>query len=134
MVNKDQIDQIVEQLIKKQYVECIINGELLVLRFSEGFNKLVISTSVFDGGNYIPDSVRRGVNAKSVFPQCNIRTFFTLDEKKFQVVLNFSTDMDKGFGEFSDWVHEFLWMANEWRFILERYGKEDLVFVYASKN
>ncbi|MFT4552093.1 MAG: hypothetical protein ACI9S8_000715 [Chlamydiales bacterium] len=134
MINENQIDQIVEELIKKQYVECIINGELLVLRFSEGFNKLHITASVFDGGNYIPESVRRGVKAKSLFPRCNIQTFFTLDEKKFQVVLNFSTNMDEGFGEFSEWINDFIWIAKEWRFLLDRYGQEDLVFVYASKN
>lgn len=134
MISENEIDQIIENLIKHQHIEMKIDGEIVVFRFSEGFKKIEISSSVFNGDNYIPKSIRRGINAPSVFPYSFIKTYFTVDERKFQVILNFTRILDNGFSDFESWLKEFLWLAKEWRHIIEDHGREDLLFVYVNKK
>lgn len=134
MLSKSQMHDVMKKLVKSQYLVIIIAGEALTIRHSEGFNKLEMSIPVFSGGNYIPKSVRGGIlKAKSAFPYSSISTYFTLDEERFQVVLNFTMSLERGFDGFENFLREFLWQAEEWREIMNRYGEEDLVFVHVNK-
>ena len=133
-MSQDEIDKIISNLIKHQYVVAVINNEPVTFRFSPDFKKIDISVPVFRGGNFLPHSVRRAIYAKTVFSNSTINTRFTVDENNFMILLNFTQSLENGFGDFEEWLEQFLWISEEWRNILERYGREDLVFVYINKN
>lgn len=105
------------------------SGHEVFLRFVDGASKLSMSSLVYEGGNYIPKSVRNCLT-KSPFAKSPILTFFSIDEEKYQVRLHY-LGQSQFFSqhEFKEVLEDFENTAHRWRDYLDDHGKRDLIYV-----
>lgn len=90
-----------------------------------------LATPIFDGGNYVPQSVRRAVGQAGLHAQGGgVGVALAIDEARFQVVLHYRTEEGvtnpDALGHIMD---EFLALADEWHRLLDEYGEQDLIYV-----
>ena len=129
LVEKD-VQQILSQLAGGESIKIPFDGSDVIVRIIDEASKLSLTASVYEGGNYIPGSVRNCLSHKSPFSHHQVRTYLTLDENQFQVKLNYlgqAQDLDHH--QFKDLLEDFGIMAEKWRYYLEQHGKNDLVYV-----
>ncbi|MBA2368396.1 MAG: hypothetical protein H0V82_05155 [Candidatus Protochlamydia sp.] len=106
------------------------DGLEIFVRFLDTDSKLSFITSVYYGGNYIPSSVRRCLTHSAPFSHPPIRTFLTIDEKKFQISLNYLGHLNRlDHHNLNELIEEFGSIAEKWRNYLDEHDKHDLVHV-----
>lgn len=129
LVNKD-IKQILHHLADGDSINIPFDGTEITIRFVDRASKLSLSTSVYEGGNYIPSSVRRSLSDKFPFySQGSIPTFFTVDEQNFKVNLNYLGQNRYLNSSLNDLLEDFGLIAEKWRVYLEDQGEKDLIHV-----
>jgi hypothetical protein len=122
--------------LKNEKVANISKGNSdITIRFLEESGKLLLTTTVYFGGNFIPESVRKSLKEELPIDQQSIRTFLTIDEGAFRVSLNYLGLL----GNFANFdikeanalLEEFNWIADEWRYILDQRDRNDLIHIPA---
>lgn len=130
LIEKD-IHKILSHLAGHESVQISFDGSEIFIRFMEAASKLSLTTVVYNGGNYIPSSVRSCVSHKAPIFQASIPTFLTLDEPHFQIQLNYigTANETLSYVKFKELLEEFGFMAEKWRNYLDEHDKNDLVYV-----
>jgi hypothetical protein len=129
LVEKD-IQQILSQLAGGDSIKVPFDGSDIMIRTIDDASKLSLTALVYDGGNFIPNSVRRCLSRKSPFFHPTILTFLTVDEQSFQVKLNYLGQAQAlNHHTFKELLEEFGIMAEKWRLYLDEHGKNDLIYV-----
>ncbi len=129
LVDKD-IKKILNQLAEGEVIKVAYDGLEIFVRFLDTDSKLSFITSVYYGGNYIPSSVRRCLTHSAPFSHPPIRTFLTIDEKKFQISLNYLGHLNRlDHHNLNELIEEFGSIAEKWRNYLDEHDKHDLVHV-----
>jgi hypothetical protein len=135
MLSGNELEELVFQLFMDLEANVIVNGEQLRITLSKDMKELKLSTIVFHGDDFVPLSVRKAIKAKSIFNISLITTQLAIDESNHDVRLEFTQNLDEsGFEGFEEWLEDYFWIASEWRYILEKHGREDLVFVYVNRR
>lgn len=130
MLVEKNFKQLMNQLDSGHTVGVTFGDLNILVRFLNDHSKIAMSTPVFNGGNYIPQSVRGCLSHKSPTPHPAIRSYLTVDETNFQVKLNYLGHADYlNQEELSLLVEEFGVIAEQWREYLEQHGKNDLVHI-----
>lgn len=129
LIEKD-IQQILNQLASGDSIKVAFDGSDIMIRFIDDASKLSLTTMVYDGGNYIPSSVRRCLSHKFPFPRPSVLTYLTIDENHFQVKLNYLGPSETLTQDhFKELLEEFGWIAEKWRLYLDEHDKNDLIYV-----
>lgn len=129
LVEKD-IQQILSQLAVGDSINIPFDGSDIMICFIDEASKLSLTALVYDGGNFIPNSVRRCLSHKSPFFHPSILTFLTVDEQRFQIKLNYLGQAHSlNHHNFKELLEEFGLMAEKWRLYLDEHGKSDLIYV-----
>jgi hypothetical protein len=90
-----------------------------------------LSASVYEGGNFIPQSVRKCICGKIPFEGQWIHTTLLVDEQKYQIFLQYSQNLEESNPQgFRDLLEEFSWQADEWRLYLEEHDRHDLIYIH----
>ncbi|MFI0435127.1 MAG: hypothetical protein ACH350_05305 [Parachlamydiaceae bacterium] len=134
LVEKD-VQQILNQLIEGNLIKIPFEGSNVMVRIVDQSSKLCLTASVFEGGNYIPGSVRSCLFHQYPFSRPSVRTYLTLDEEHFQVKLNYlghAQDLDHH--QFKELLEEFGVIAEQWRYYLEEHGKNDLIYIHSTSK
>lgn len=132
LVDKD-LQKAVAQLMEGNQIHLSFDGSDINLRVVDEASKLVISTSVFYGGNYIPMSVRKSIGEK-LSNHSEIRTFLTVDEQHYQVNLHYLGHAHTlSHHHLKDLLEQFGSIAEKWRVYLNEHGKNDLIYVHKHK-
>src|SRR5438105_1080531 len=119
MLVEKEIQQALHQLTEGHPINIPYDGADISIRFVDQATKLSLSTSVYFGGNYIPQSVRLSLN-RSPISHPSIRTFLTIDEQKFQINLNYlGHPASLSYHHFRNLLEEFGTIAEKWRLILD---------------
>ena len=130
MLLEKDLKKLFHQLISEDIAQISLGNSDITVRVLDGESKLILTTPVYFGGNFIPISVRNCLSLKSPFDQATIKTSLSVDDKNFSVYLNYLGSLDnlnhKGF---SDLLEEFTWLADEWRLFLDERDKNDLIHV-----
>jgi hypothetical protein len=129
LIEKD-IQKILSQLAGGDSIKFPVDGSDIMIRFIDKASKLSLSALVYEGGNYIPSSVRRCLSEKSPIFHPSILTYLTVDEQRFQIQLNYlghSQEMTQQ--HFKELLEEFGLIAEKWRLYLDDHDKDDLVYV-----
>jgi hypothetical protein len=135
MLVEKEVQKILNQLADGDPIRVSYNGSELMIRFVDEASKLSMTTSVYNGSNYIPSSVRKCLTNKLPDVSSTILTFLTVDETHYQVNLNYlGRAQPLNHFYFKELVDEFGYLAEEWRFYLDEHDKHDLVHVRVPKN
>ena len=110
-----------------------VDGSDILIQFEESDCKLSLKTVVYNGGNYIPSSVRHCLSLKFPFYHASMHTYLTLNEHDFLIELNYVNKSAEPFSyhHFKDLLEEFGLIAEKWRAHLDENDKNDLVYVRA---
>jgi hypothetical protein len=130
MIIEKDLAKLLQQLLSGQSAQINLGGSITNLQFFE--SKLSLSTSVYFGGNFIPQSVRKCVLQKSPFNTNSIKGYLSIDENDFRIDLNYEEIVNPiSYGRLVDLLEEFSWQAEEWRLFLDEHDKNDLVYIRA---
>lgn len=130
MIAQNELKKLFNQLLQKEIAQVELGGSNITIRFHQVESKFSLSTPVYQGGNFIPKSVRKCLSHKTPFSSENIKTFLTVDENNFKIDLNFIGTMENINGEkFREILEEFSWLADEWRLFLDDHDKNDIIHV-----
>lgn len=119
------------QLISENSVQIRLGGSDINVRLQDK-ERMSLTASVYEGGNYIPESVRKCVGGKVPFDGW-IPTRLIIEEDKYQIVLDYNESIQADPQILKDLLEEFSWQADEWRLYLEEHDKRDLVYIYARR-
>jgi arginyl-tRNA--protein-N-Asp/Glu arginylyltransferase len=129
MVYKD-LKRLFDHLNQNEVAKLQIGESVIDLYLLDSNSKISLQTQVYNGGNYIPKSVRKCITQKAPFDQGWMKPTLTIDEDRFQIFLNYTEFTHELNGEkFVDLLEEFSWQADEWREYLDEHDKHDLVHV-----
>ena len=97
-------------------------------------SKLILSVPVYEGGNFIPLSVRNSLLKPLPFKAPPLKTLFKVDEDHFQISLNYLGHLGH-FNQrmFIDLIEDFSELADQWRLYLDDDDKKDLIHVRQPK-
>ena len=129
LVEKD-IQQILSQLAGGDSIKIPFDGSDIMIRIIDEASKLSLTALIYDGGNYIPNSVRSCLSRKSPFFHPSILTFLTVDEQRFQIKLNYLGQAQAlTHHSFKELLEDFGLIAEKWRLYLDDHDKNDLIYV-----
>jgi hypothetical protein len=130
MLAQKELKKLFHQLLENEIAHIDLGGSNITIRFHSDESKFFLTTSVYFGGNFIPNGVRKCLTYKTPFSQENLKTYLTIHEDKFQIDLNYVGTLDNLNGEkFKDLLEEFSWLSDEWRLFLDDHDKNDIVHV-----
>ncbi len=132
MVIDKEIRQWVGGLKEDGVSTVVVFGNPISVSVVDHGTKLFLASSVFEGGNYIPQSVRGCLIREAPFGSSYIKTFFKVDENHFSVSLHYVGSLDQlKDAEFRNLLEEFGYLTEEWRLYLDEHDKNDLVHIHA---
>jgi hypothetical protein len=129
LIEKD-VQQMLNQLASGNPINIPFDGSSIMIRVIDSETKLSLSALVYEGSNYIPQSVRRCLSHKTPFFHPSMLTFLTVDEQKFQISLNYLGHAQSLTSHhFKTLLEEFGEIAEKWRLYLDDHDKNDLLYV-----
>lgn len=130
MLLQRDLQRLFQKLGQSSTVHFTVDGTDILIRVFDNASKIYLSTPVFSGGNFIPRSVRKCLSEKAPFGHNDLKTYFTVDEEHFQVVLNYIGLLESIQNDgLKTQLEDFSYMAEMWHQYLEDHGKNDLVHV-----
>ena len=134
MLLQKDLKKIFTNLVNHDVAYVRIGDSEVTIRIHDQATKLSLFASVFQGGNFIPKSVRESLVKKTPFQQPQVKTNFRVDEANYRVFLHYLGRIELlNHEKFKELLEEFGWLADEWRTFLEDRGKQDLVHVHSKK-
>jgi len=124
------IDKILRKLLIGHQLEMLVGDSTIAMQTVDGGTKLILSSLVYVGGNFIPFSVRRCVQNVGRKDRYALRTFLSMDEQNYQVSLKYiGLTKDLNSEEFRGLIDEFSQQADEWRLYLDEHDRNDLIYI-----
>src|SRR4051812_19577686 len=121
LVDRD-VKKLLERLLSEEFARIEVGGFDISIKMFDHGTKLSLSTPVYLGGNYIPKSVRSCLSQKSPFGFDEIKTYLTVDERRFSVLLNYLGTLENSSNSsLKSLVEEFSWLASEWQLYLDEH-------------
>lgn len=131
MIIEQELKKVFRELIQQRRVELTLGSAKMFLSIKDDNSAYLLTSLVYNGGNYIPSSVRACLNKKAPFDHHRIETHLTVDEENFQIFLNLEGPLAQFKSPyFQDLLEEFCWLADEWREYLDQHDKNDLIYVH----
>lgn len=128
LIEKD-IQKMLSQLAGGDSLQVAFDGSNIMIRFIDGASKLSLTALIYEGDNYIPSGVRHCLSHKSPFSHPTLRTYFTVDEDRYQVTLNYLGYAELTQNHFKELLEDFGLIAEKWRLYLDEHDRNDLVHV-----
>jgi len=133
MIIEKELKKLFHQLVESDLAHIDIMGSSITVRIFDQAHKISLTTPVYNGGNYIPNSVRECIASPAPFDRGNVPTSLTIDEENFQIILHYIGIANIVNNQnFIDLVEEFCWLAEEWRYYLDEHDKKDRVHIPVS--
>ncbi|WP_041941950.1 hypothetical protein [Waddlia chondrophila] len=130
MLIDKEINRLLQELSHAEQAQIYLNGFAVSVHMLECGSRLTLSTPVYCGGNYIPNSVRESLRKKAPFDRLDIQTFLEIDEEDFSIMLIYQGECaPSGYGGIVDLLEDFSWLAEKWRDYLDEQDKNDLIYV-----
>ncbi len=127
---ENEIDKILKKLLMSRQLEVELGDSTISMQVVDDGVKLLLSSQVYNGGNFIPLSVRHCVQNSKYKNRYALPTYLLVDEKKFQISLNYIGLTENLKAEnFINLLNEFTRQADEWRHYLDENDRNDLVHI-----
>ena len=130
MTLETQSNHIFYQLLLHGFASLHTGGSPIRLRVVKDSTRVVLSTPVYKGHNYIPKSVRDTIKKRDNFGGVKLQTKLSVEEEVYLILLHCSESLEHlDRKQFQDILEEFIWIAEEWRKLLEDRGRGDLIHI-----
>lgn len=132
MILEKDLKKLFQQLIHEEAAQIVLDGFDISVRIFDHASKLSLMTTVYNGGNFIPSSVRKSLSQKTFVKKelSSIKTTLSIDEKRYQINLHYLGGLENlNNQKFKELLEEFSFIADEWRLFLDEHDKNDLVHV-----
>lgn len=131
MLLEKDLKKIFSQLLNEDSAQVLLGNSDVTIRLFDESSKISLSSLVYRGGNFIPESVRKCVGTTPAFLRNSpIKTNLKIDEKNYQINLNYlGTVENLNNKTFKDLLEEFGYIADEWRLNLDEHDRNDLIHV-----
>lgn len=131
MIVQKELRRLLKELTDRETAELTLSFSPIKIRVFDHGSKLALATSVYEGGNYIPKSVRQGISGTPPFRPSAIRTFLKVDEDHYQIHLNYLGPLSHlNDMQLQEILEEFNDRADEWRLFLDEHDKNDLIYIH----
>lgn len=132
MLIEKQINRLLRELSSTEQAQIHLNGFAVTVNMIDHGSKLLLTTPVYFGGNYIPNSVRSSLRKKAPFDRLGIQTFLEIDEENFSISLHYNGNAaPNGYSGIVELLEDFSWLAERWRDYLDEQDKNDLIYIPA---
>jgi hypothetical protein len=130
MLIDKEIQKLLRELDGEKTVSFNFDGVPLTMSVSDHGSQFSLSALVYEGGNYIPGSVRKCLDNHAIVPYSPLKTSLKIDEDRFQIAL-YHSGAFHNFNDvkFQNLLEEFNTLVEEWRFKLDEHDKNDLIHV-----
>ncbi len=130
MITKEEVEQAFHRLSALRIARIGNAAQGLFLQPIEFGTKLHLSTLVYHGDKFIPQSVREACHSHLETPYSYIHTWLSLDEDLYQITLHHIGGLqDLGIDDLHEIAAEFEDAAFKWREIFEEKDRQDLVHI-----
>jgi len=130
MIDNCDISSLISQIKSQQTVDIASGTHSIAVRFSPLTETLAFETSVYQGYNFIPYSVRDCLVERPRSTHTHLPTYLYINEDAYQISLHYRGDaQDLEEERLPELIEEFRHVAEEWRRVLDDYDKRDLVHV-----
>ena len=132
VINEKDITHLLNRLFLGGTVYVSLGNSQISLKACDGNSKISLSSLVYQGGNFIPHSVRKCIVGKTPFKTSHVNTNLTVDEENYQIFLNY-LGLFREFNSYKlkNLLEEFTFQADEWRLFLDEHDKHDLVHIFS---
>ena len=130
MVIEQEVKRLFQNLTTKSSSYITIGESQIYVSISDFGSVITLSTSVFEGGNYIPGSVRACIKKQPPFYSKMIATELLVSEEKFQITLHYkgpAQRIDRAM--LKNILEEFAYLSDEWRLLLDEQDRNDHVHI-----
>ncbi len=132
MTQKAPIKDLVDYLIHRGKVEVPAHGSRILVEFSARTELLSFQSTVYQGQDYVPPSVRLCLSPSFRGPASSLLTSLELHKETYSVSLHFSDTIPHLTHDLlMSLLEEFGWLAEEWRQVFDDHDKRDLVHIRA---
>lgn len=130
MIIDKEIQKLLKGLDGKKTLSFNFDGAPFTMTVSDHGSQFALSAIVYEGGNYIPGSVRKCLENHAMIPYSPLKTSLKIDEDKFQIALYHNAALHN-FNDvkFQNLLEEFNSLVEEWRFKLDEHDRNDLIHV-----
>ncbi|QLH37588.1 MAG: hypothetical protein HWD61_09770 [Parachlamydiaceae bacterium] len=130
MIIEKDLQKLFQKLDHDDTAKITLSGNDIFIKVFDEASKISLSTTVYNGGNFIPKSVRNGISQKSPFNHVSIKTSLAVDENQYLVNLNYLGHLEQMNNQkFTHLLEEFSWLAHAWKAYLDEHDKNDLIRV-----
>lgn len=131
MIVQKELRRLLKELTDQESAELTLSFAPIRIRVCDHGSKLALATSVYEGGNYIPKSVRQGIVGRPPIHPSAIGTFLRIDEDHYQIYLNYLGPLGHlNDTQLQEILEEFNEIADEWRSYLDEHDKNDLIYIH----
>lgn len=130
MIREKAISSVLDELKHRGAAEINYLGSEVDARYGVDSARLSLTTMVYRGGSFVPQSVRDCLYETPPLPPTDISTSLQLDEKSGQIHLQYVGALEPFDSHY--FVHileQFCFLADEWRTIIDENDKRDLIHV-----
>ncbi len=129
---ENNFNRLYNRLFSDDRIQIHLGGSEIDVHLYDQHEKMSLAASVYEGGNFIPQSVRKCIKGKLPFDGQWIPTKLVVEEENYKILLVYvGQGVTFNPQNFKDLLEEFSWQADEWRLYLEEHDKHDLVYVYS---
>lgn len=130
MIAEQELNKLMRSLFSGNMTQIHLGESLIKMQAIDENSKLLLSTKIYSGGNFIPFSVRACTNKTSHKSRYSIPTSLLIDEQNYQIFLNYrGLAKDLNQEHFTELLEEFAHQADDWRIYLDEHDKHDLVYI-----
>lgn len=133
MLAQQDLRRTFHKLIRQFSGKIHFSGSEITVNFYDHASKVLLTTPVYLGTNYIPKSVRACISKKESVSN-GLRSHLTIDEDNYRILLNYNGILDRSKDEeevFKDLIEHFASLAEEWKAVLDEHDKNDLIYIHS---
>jgi hypothetical protein len=131
MLAELNLKKIYNRLMSIDVAKIHLGDSDILLQLFDHDSKMLLTSCVYNGGNFIPKSVRKAAAGNVPFGRGSIQSNIEIDENKSQITLStFFQVVELDNIQFESSLREFGFQADEWRLLLDERDRNDLLPIF----
>lgn len=121
---------VMSQLASNRKAHVVVQDEVIFFETSKRANYLILSSHVYSGDDYLPQTVRSCISSRGVLRWQDNGAYLKFDSPSSSIFLFQEIQMEEGkYIPFRRHLNDFSIVADQWRKILQDFSERDSFFV-----